>query len=70
MIRLGLRLLEEEENKILVLKGAIKDCVESRFATNFNSKIYLENRKKKKEKMANYMLTNKAVEDLPNIWNL
>jgi len=48
VIRAGLRLLEEEENKIVVLKKAISEGVESGFVENFNPKKHLELLKAKK----------------------
>ena len=48
VIRAGLRLLEEEENKIVVLKKAINDGIESGIAENFNPKQHLESLKAKK----------------------
>ena len=42
MIRAGLRLLEEEENKIAALKSAIQDGINSGIAKNFNPKKHLE----------------------------
>lgn len=48
VIRAGLRMLEEEENKITALKKAIKDGVESGIAENFNPKQHLESLKAKK----------------------
>jgi antitoxin ParD1/3/4 len=42
VIRAGLRLLEGEENKIIILKNAIKEGVESGIAENFNPKKHLE----------------------------
>jgi len=50
VIRAGLRLLEEEESKILALKKAIEDGVESGSAKNFNAKKHLENLKAAKRK--------------------
>ena len=50
VIRAGLRLLEEEESKILVLKKAIKDGIESGLAKNFNAKKHLEKLKSAKRK--------------------
>lgn len=41
VIRAGLRLLEEEENKIVVLKKAIAEGIESGIAKNFNPKKHL-----------------------------
>lgn len=42
VIRAGLRLLEEEENKIIALKKAINEGIESGIAENFNPKQHLE----------------------------
>jgi antitoxin ParD1/3/4 len=42
VIRAGLRLLEEEENKVIALKRAIEEGFESGLAKNFNSKKHLE----------------------------
>ncbi len=49
VIRAGLRLLEEEEDKILALRKAIKDGMDSGIARDFNPKkhlAHLKNRKK------------------------
>jgi antitoxin ParD1/3/4 len=48
VIRAGLRLLEEEENKIIALKKAINEGIESGVAENFNPKQHLESLKVKK----------------------
>ena len=48
VIRAGLRLLEDEENKIIVLKNAIKLGLESGRAEKFNSQLHLESLKSKK----------------------
>ena len=48
VIRAGLRLLEEEENKIIALKKAIDEGIESGIAENFNTKQHLETLKAKK----------------------
>ncbi len=48
VIRAGLRLLEEEENKIRVLKNAIKEGIESGIAKDFDAKKHLEELKAKK----------------------
>lgn len=48
VIRAGLRMLEEEENKITALKKAINDGMESGMAENFNPKQHLESLKAKK----------------------
>ena len=50
VIRAGLRLLEEEESKILALKRAIKDGFESGTVKNFNAKKHLETLKTAKRK--------------------
>jgi len=42
VIRAGLRLLEEEESKMVALKSAIKEGVESGIANDFNPKNHLE----------------------------
>ena len=42
VIRAGLRLLEEEENKIAALKKAINEGIESGIAENFDPKQHLE----------------------------
>ena len=42
VIRAGLRLLEGEENKIIILKKAINEGIESGIAENFNPKRHLE----------------------------
>lgn len=49
VIRAGLRLLEEEENKILALKNAIHQGIESGIAKNFDAKNHLELLKAKKK---------------------
>ena len=45
VIRAGLRLLEEEESKIMALKKAINDGIESGTANNFNAEKHLESLK-------------------------
>jgi antitoxin ParD1/3/4 len=42
VIRAGLRLLEEEETRVVVLKKAIQQGVDSGLAKNFNAKKHLE----------------------------
>jgi len=49
VIRAGLRLLEEEENKIVVLRNAINEGIESGIAENFDPKRHLESLKAKKK---------------------
>lgn len=48
VIRAGLRLLEEEENKIIALRKAINEGIESGFAVNFDPEKHLESLKAKK----------------------
>ncbi|MEO7264826.1 MAG: type II toxin-antitoxin system ParD family antitoxin [Ferruginibacter sp.] len=50
VIRAGLRLLEEEEDKIVVLKKAIKEGIDSGAAKKFNPKKHLEFLKVNKRK--------------------
>ncbi|OXB11833.1 type II toxin-antitoxin system ParD family antitoxin [Flavobacterium plurextorum] len=45
VVRAGLRLLEEEENKLLILKKAVQEGLESGRAENFDSKKHLESLK-------------------------
>lgn len=48
VIRAGLRLLEEEENKVIALKQAIKDGIDSGIANDFDPKKHLDSLKAKK----------------------
>lgn len=48
VIRAGLRLLEEEENKTIALKNAIREGIESGIAQDFDSKQHLNSLKAKK----------------------
>ncbi|RNC66280.1 type II toxin-antitoxin system ParD family antitoxin [Proteiniphilum sp. X52] len=50
IIRAGLRLLEEEENKAQVLKNAIQEGIDSGIAKNFDAKKHLEILKADKKK--------------------
>lgn len=50
VIRAGLRLLEEEENKIEILKNAIQEGIESGIAKDFDPKKHLETLKVKMKK--------------------
>ena len=50
VIRAGLRLLEEEENKIQILKKAIQDGIDSGIAENFNAENHLKVLKANKTK--------------------
>ncbi len=49
VIRAGLRLLEEEENKVAALKNAINDGIESGIAHDFDSKLHLKELKSKRK---------------------
>ena len=48
VIRAGLRLLEEEENKVLALRKAINEGIESGIAKDFDPKKHLESLKARK----------------------
>lgn len=48
VIRAGLRLLEEEENKVLALKNAIQEGIESGIVEGFDPQKHLESLKAKK----------------------
>lgn len=50
VIRAGLRLLEEEENKIKVLRKAIQEGIDSGVAKNFNPQKHLKALKTHKKK--------------------
>jgi antitoxin ParD1/3/4 len=49
VVRAGLRLLEEEENKLIILKKAIQDGIESGRSENFDAKKHLESLKVKRK---------------------
>ena len=49
VVRAGLRLLEEEENRIINLRNAITEGIESGRAADFDSKKHLEFLKSKKK---------------------
>ncbi|RYY21640.1 MAG: type II toxin-antitoxin system ParD family antitoxin [Chitinophagaceae bacterium] len=49
VIRAGLRLLQQEENKITALKTAIQEGISSGVAKDFNSKKHLESLKARKK---------------------
>jgi antitoxin ParD1/3/4 len=49
VIRAGLRLLEEEEERLLALKKAVKEGLESGTAKNFDPKSHLASLKRKKK---------------------
>lgn len=48
VVRAGLRLLEEEENRIIALRTAIHEGMESGIAYDFNPESLLENLKAKR----------------------
>ncbi len=48
VVRAGLRLLEEEENRLISLREAIQEGIESGIASNFNPDSHLEELKAKK----------------------
>ena len=49
VVRAGLRLLEEEENRFIALREAIQEGIESGIAYNFNPELHLEGLKAKKK---------------------
>jgi antitoxin ParD1/3/4 len=49
VVRAGLRLLEEEENRIIALREAIQEGIKSGIAYNFNPESHLEGLKAKKK---------------------
>lgn len=49
VIRAGLRLLEEEENKIVALKAAIQEGINSGLAKNFDAQKHLQSLKASKK---------------------
>jgi len=48
VVRAGLRLLEEEENKVIALKGAIQEGLDSGIAKDFNPESHIAELKQKK----------------------
>lgn len=48
VVRAGLRLLEEEENRILVLRNAIQEGIQSGRAIDFDPEKHLETLKSRK----------------------
>lgn len=48
VIRAGLRLLEEEESKVIALRNAIQEGIDSGIAHDFDPKKHLESLKAKK----------------------
>ena len=49
VIRAGLRLLEEEEQKFYTLRKAIQEGIESGIAVNFDPKAHLKELKRRKK---------------------
>ena len=49
VVRAGLRLLEDEEGKVIALRKAIKDGVDSGIAHNFNPDKHLQELKAKRK---------------------
>jgi antitoxin ParD1/3/4 len=49
VVRAGLRLLEEEEEKIIALRNAIQEGLDSGIAENFDPKKHLQDLKSKKK---------------------
>ena len=49
VIRAGLRLLEEEENRVIALRKAIQDGIDSGTAKDFEPKKFLESLKARKK---------------------
>ena len=49
VVRAGLRLLEEEENKMVTLREAIQDGIDSGIANDFDPKSHLKELKAKRK---------------------
>ena len=49
VVRAGLRLLEEEENKMMALRAAIQEGIESGITHDFNPESHLEKLKAKRK---------------------
>ena len=49
VVRAGLRLLEDEEGKVIALRNAIKDGIDSGIAHNFNPENHLQELKAKRK---------------------
>lgn len=49
VVRAGLRLLEEEENKVIALRKAIQEGIDSGIAKDFDPKKFLETLKARKK---------------------
>lgn len=50
VIRAGLRLLEEEENRVIALRSAIQEGISSGIAKDFNANQHLEQLKARKKR--------------------
>jgi antitoxin ParD1/3/4 len=50
VIRAGLRLLEEEENRLMALKSAIQEGAKSGIAEDFDAKTHLKSLKANKQR--------------------
>ncbi len=50
VVRAALRLLEEEENKVIALKDAIQEGIDSGTATDFDPEEHLANLKENRKK--------------------
>ena len=61
VIRAGLRLLEEEENKIAVLKNAIIEGIDSGVVKNFEPKKHLSRLKATKRRIMLYRLSGSVI---------
>jgi antitoxin ParD1/3/4 len=48
VVRAGLRLLEEEENRLIILKESIKEGIDSGIATDFDPQTHLQKLKAQK----------------------
>jgi antitoxin ParD1/3/4 len=49
VVRAGLRLLEEDENRVIALREAIQDGIKSGIAPDFNPELHLEKLKAKRK---------------------
>lgn len=49
VVRAGLRLLEDEENRMIALKEAIKEGIDSGIANDFNPDMHLKKLKAKRK---------------------
>lgn len=69
VIRAGLGLLENEENKVIALRNAIREGLNSPIVENFDFEENLKKLKSENERMFKISFREKANEDLNNIWN-